>query len=36
MTTWKCAVALFALLAHAGRLAVTWDHSARGDLKRCP
>jgi len=24
------------LRPHAGRLAVTWDHGARGDLKRCP
>jgi len=21
---------------HAGRLSVTWDHGARGDLRRCP
>jgi hypothetical protein len=25
-----------ALRAHAGRLAVSWDRSRRGDLKRCP
>jgi hypothetical protein len=24
------------LRPHAGRLAVTWDRGARGDLKRCP
>ena len=24
------------LRAHDGRLAVTWDRSRRGDLKRCP
>ena len=24
------------LRAHGGRLAVTWDRGARGDLRRCP
>ena len=24
------------LRPHAGKLAVTWDHGARGELRRCP